>query len=131
MDTLGSFWNLLISNGMQEKLFAQAVELLQEQDRLLKKGAIVYSTLISTLTSTKSAEKKHDLDAYSTKKGNTWHLGYKAHVGVDKDSGLVHTLAATAANVHDVTMVPQLMNILCLNIQLSFRNSCPLFISLS
>ena len=25
------------------------------------------------------------------KKGNEWHFGYKAHIGVDKDSGLVHT----------------------------------------
>src|SRR5574344_1549070 len=50
-----------------------------------------------------------DPDAHQVKKGNAWHFGYKAHVGVDKDSGLVHTVEVTAANVHDVTMVPKLL----------------------
>ena len=49
------------------------------------------------------------MEAHSTKKGNTWHFGYKAHIGVDKDTGLVHTLKVTAANVHDVTMTAQLL----------------------
>ena len=44
-----------------------------------------------------------------TKKGNTWYFGYKAHIGVDKTSGLVHHVEATAANVHDVTVVPNLL----------------------
>ena len=44
------------------------------------------------------------------KKGNAWHFGYKAHVGVDQDTGLVHTLEVTTANVHDVTMTSKLLN---------------------
>ena len=44
------------------------------------------------------------------KKGNTWHFGYKAHVRVDKDTGLVHHVAVTGANIHDVTMVTQLLS---------------------
>ena len=43
------------------------------------------------------------------KKGNTWHFGYKAHIGVDRDSGLVHTVEATAANVHDATETSKLL----------------------
>ena len=43
------------------------------------------------------------------KKGNSWHFGYKAHIGVDKDSGLVRTVKVTSANIHDVTMVPELL----------------------
>ena len=43
------------------------------------------------------------------KKGNTWHFGYKAHIGVDKDSGLVHTVEATSANVHDVAETSKLL----------------------
>ena len=43
------------------------------------------------------------------KKGNTWHFGYKAHIGVDQDSGLVHSVEVTSANTHDVTMVPKLL----------------------
>ena len=109
-DTLGRFRNLLIRNGLQEKLFVQVVELLQERGLLLKKGTIVDSTLISAPSSTKNLEKKRDPEAHSVKKGNTWHFGYKAHIGVDKDSGLVHTIKGTSANVHDVTMVPELLN---------------------
>ncbi len=108
-DTLGRFRNLLIGNGIQEKLFAQVTELLEERGLLLKKGTIVDSTLISAPSSTKNAEKKRDPEAHSTKKGSTWHFGYKAHIGVDKDTGLVHTLKVTAANVHDVTMTAQLL----------------------
>ena len=70
---------------------------------------IVDSTIISAPSSTKNKEKKRDPDAHQVKKGNTWHFGYKAHIGVDKDSGLVHTVKATPANVHDVTEVPNLL----------------------
>ena len=108
-DTLGRFRNLLIRNGIQEKLFAQVAGLLQERGLLLKKGTIVDSTLISAPASTKNREKSRDPEAHSTKKGNTWHFGYKAHVGVDRDTGLVHTLKVTAANVHDVTMMAELV----------------------
>ena len=108
-DTLGRFRNLLLRNGLQEQLFAQVIYLLQEKGLLLKKGTIVDSTLIAAPSSTKNREKKRNPDAHSTKKGNTWHFGYKAHIGVDKDSGLVHTVKVTSANVHDVTMVPELL----------------------
>ena len=100
-DTLGRFRNLLIRNGLQEKLFAQVVAALMERGLILKKGTIVDSTIISAPSSTKNKEKKRDPDAHQVKKGNTWHFGYKAHIGVDKDSGLVHTVKATAVNVHD------------------------------
>lgn len=109
-DTLGRFRNLLIRNGLQEKLFSQVVEMLQKRGFLLKKGAIVDSTLISAPSSTKNREKQRDPEAHSTKKGNTRYFGYKAHIGVDKDTGLVHTLKTTAANVHDVTMTPELLS---------------------
>ena len=108
-DTLGRFRNLLTRNGLQEKLFAQVVAMLTERGLILKKGTIVDSTIISAPTSTKNKEKKRDPDAHQAKKGNTWHFGYKAHIGVDKDSGLVHSVEATSANVHDVTEVPKLL----------------------
>lgn len=108
-DTLGRFRNILVRNGLQEKLFAQVVTLLQQKGLLLKKGTIVDSTIIEAPSSTKNEEKQRDPDAHQAKKGNTWHFGYKAHIGVDKDSGLVHTLKVTAANVHDVAMTPELL----------------------
>lgn len=109
-DTLGRFRNLLIRNGMQERLFTQVVKQLETRGLLLKKGTIVDSTLISAPSSTKNTKKERDPEAHSTKKGNNWYFGYKAHIGVDKDTGLVHTLRTTPANVHDVTIVPQLLN---------------------
>ena len=81
-DTLGRFRNLLIRNGLQEKLFAQVVAALMERGLILKKGTIVDSTIISAPSSTKNKEKKRDPDAHQVKKGNTWHFGYKAHIGV-------------------------------------------------
>ena len=108
-DTLGRFRNLLIKNGLQEKLFAQVVRLLTERGLILKKGTIVDSTIISAPSSTKNKDKQRDPYAHQVKKGNTWHFGYKAHIGVDKDSGLVHTVEVTGANIHDVTMVPKLL----------------------
>lgn len=108
-DTLGRFRNILLHNGLQEQLFAQVIKLLQQKGLLLKKGTIVDSTIIAAPSSTKNQEKQRDPEAHQVKKGNEWHFGYKAHIGVDKDSGLVHTLKVTAANVHDVTMTSKLL----------------------
>lgn len=80
-----------------------------ERGLILKKGTIVDSTIISAPSSTKNKDKQRDPDAHQVKKGNTWHFGYKAHVGVDKDSGIVHTVKVTAANQHDVSMTSKLL----------------------
>jgi IS5 family transposase len=109
-DTIGRFRNILVSNGLQEKLFAQVIELLQQKGFLLKKGTIVDSTLIAAPSSTKNLKKQRDPDAHQVKKGNAWYFGYKAHIGVDKDSGLVHDLEVTPANVHDVSVTHQLLS---------------------
>ena len=109
-DTLGRFRNLLIQHGLQDQLFTQVVVMLMERGLILKKGTIVDSTIISAPSSTKNKDKKRDPDAHQTKKGNTWHFGYKAHIGVDRDSGLVHTVKATSANVHDVSMTSELLH---------------------
>lgn len=108
-DTLGRFRNILVRNGLQEKLFAQVVALLQKKGLLLKKGTIVDSTIIAAPSSTKNREHQRDPEVHQVKKGSEWHFGYKAHVGTDKDSGLVHTLKVTAANVHDVSVASELL----------------------
>ncbi len=107
-DTIGNFRNILIENLIQEKIFHQVIDLLSKKGLILKRGTIVDSTLISAPSSTKNKEKKRDPDAHSVKKGNQWHFDYKAHVCVDKDSGLVHHLEVTSANEHDVTAVSKL-----------------------
>lgn len=108
-DTLGRFRNLLEEHGLQQQFFAQVLTTLMERGLILKKGTIVDSTIIAIPSLTKNQKKERDPDAHQVKKGNAWHFGYKAHIGADKDSGLVHTVEVTGANVHDVTMVPKLL----------------------
>lgn len=83
---------------------------LREQGLLLHQGTIVDATIIEAPSSTKNAEKQRDPEMHSAKKGNQWHFGMKAHIGVDADSGLVHTVEGTAANVHDVTLSHALLH---------------------
>jgi IS5 family transposase len=109
-DTIGRFRALLVEHGLQEKLFTQVVALLTTKGLILKRGSIVDSAIISAPSSTKNKEKKRDPEAHQTKKGNTWYFGYKGHIGVDNISGLVHHVEITAANVHDVTVVPRLLH---------------------
>jgi len=108
-DTIGRFRNLLIDNNIQEQIFVQVIKILQEHKLILKKGTIVDSTLIAAPSSTKNADRQRDPEAHSVKKGNQWYFGYKAHIGVDKDTGLVHHVKATAANVHDTEAVDDII----------------------
>ena len=91
-------------------IFETVVDLLLQRGLILKKGTIVDSTFIEAPSSTKNKEKKRDPEAHSAKKGNTWHFGYKMHIGVDRDSGLVHHVKTTSANEHDVTATSELMH---------------------
>lgn len=109
-DTIGRFRNILTCNGLQEKIFEKVVEILTERGLILKKGTIVDSTFIESPSSTKNKEKKRDSEARSAKKGNTWHFGYKAHIGVDEKTGIVHTTKVTPANEHDVTVTSELLH---------------------
>ena len=109
-DTIGRFRNLLEKHEIQEKIFAKVVEILEKKGLILKRGTIIDSTFISAPTSTKNKKRERDPDAHSTKKGKQWYFGFKVHIGVDKEHGLVHTLKATSANVHDVTMTSKLLH---------------------
>jgi IS5 family transposase len=109
-DTIGRFRSILTRNGLQEKIFAEVVKILVSKGLILKKGTIVDSTFIESPSSTKNREKKRDPEAHSSKKGRTWHFGYKAHIGVDEETGLVHTVKATPANEHDVTVMNELLH---------------------
>lgn len=108
-DTIGRFRNLLTKHDLQEKIFKEVLNRLEKRGLILKKGTIVDSTFIEAPSSTKNQKKERDSEAHSAKKGNTWHFGYKAHIGVDRESGLVHHVKTTAANEHDVTAVSELM----------------------
>jgi hypothetical protein len=71
----------------------------------LRQGTIVDATLIAEPSSTNNKEGKRDSEMHQTKKGNQWYFGMKVHAGVDKDSGLIHSVVCTAANVHDLTQL--------------------------
>ena len=108
-DTIGRFRNILTQHHLQGELFEDIRKQLQEKGLLLMKGTIVDSTLVVAPSSTKNQKKERDPDAHQTKKGNQWYFGYKGHIGVDKDTGLVNKIVTTAANVHDATPVPDLL----------------------
>ena len=78
-------------------------DLLRSKGLMLRAGTVVDATLISAPSSTKNASGERDPEMHQTKKGNQWHFGMKAHIGADAESGLVHTVLGTAANVNDVT----------------------------
>ena len=108
-DTIGRFRNILIQHHLQQELFADVRKRLQEKGLLLMKGTIVDSTLVAAPSSTKNQRKERDPDAHQVKKGNQWYFGFKGHIGVDRDTGLVNKIKTTAANVHDTAPVPDLL----------------------
>ena len=83
---------------------------LTRKGLMLKRGSIVDATIIAAPSSTKNADGERDPEMHQTKKGNQWHFGMKAHIGVDADSGLVHTVATTPANEADVEVVHELLH---------------------
>ena len=101
--TICRFRHLLEEHRLQEEFFAIVNDLLEEKGLLLKEGTITDATIIAAPSSTKNTDGKRDLAMSSTKKGNQWYFGMKAHVGTDT-KGIVHHLEATAAKVHDQAM---------------------------
>ena len=108
-DTIGQFRNILMQHHLQEELFADVRKRLQEKGVLLMKGTIMDSTLVAAPSSTKNQKKERDPDAHQVKKGNQWYFGYKGHIGVDRDTGLINKIEISAANVHDTAPVPDLL----------------------
>jgi IS5 family transposase len=101
--TILRFRHLLEENNLSIQLLATINATLATKGLMLKTGTVVDATLIAAPSSTKNSTGERDSEMHQTKKGNQWHFGMKAHIGVDADSGLVHTVIGTAANVHDVT----------------------------
>ena len=83
-------------------MLATVNDLLCAKGLQLKEGTIVDATLIAAPSSTKNKDNARDPEMHSSKKGNQWYFGMKAHIGVDADSGLVHTVRCTSGNVGDV-----------------------------
>jgi len=99
--TILNFRHLLETHQLTEKLFVEVNTHLAEQGITLRSGTLVDATIIDAPSSTKNEAKARDPEMSSTKKGNDWYFGMKAHVGVDAQSGIVHSLDTTTAKVHD------------------------------
>ena len=108
--TLLKFRRLLETHQLTESIFNAINAHLAKKGLLLREGTMVDATLIAAPPSTKNREGKRDEEMHQTKKGQQWYFGMKAHIGVDAQSGLVHTLLGTAANVSDVTQAQNLLH---------------------
>jgi IS5 family transposase len=108
--TILRFRHLLETHGIAAKILAVVNEVLSEKGLMLKAGSAVDATLIAAPSSTKNGSGSRDPEMQSTQKGRNWYFGMKAHVGVDAESGLVHTVIGTAANVHDINAAPSLLH---------------------
>lgn len=99
--TVLNFRHLLERNDLAKKIFKEIGRHLEEQGFMMKEGTIVDATLIASAKSTKNKDKSRDPEMSSTKKNDQWHFGMKAHIGVDSKEGLVHSMEAGTAKVHD------------------------------
>jgi len=108
--TILNFRHLLEKHKLGEKIFKQIGKLLEENSLILKEGIAVDATIIPASSSTKNREGKRDPEMHQTKKGNQWHFGMKAHIGVDAETGVVHSMTTAPANHHDITEADKLLH---------------------
>ena len=108
--TACKFRHLLEEHGLGGEIL-QAVNLyLESQGVKITRGTIVDATLIHAPSSTKNHEQKRDPEMHQGKKGKQWYFGMKAHVGVDSKTKMIHSVVATAANVADSRVLPELLH---------------------
>ena len=108
--TVLNFRHWLEEHDLTRALFDEVGAMLQERGLLMRQGTIVDTSIIAAPPSTKNLKKARDPEMHQTKKGNQWHFGMKAHIGVDVASGVVHTLVGTAANEADINQTASLLH---------------------
>lgn len=108
--TLLKFRRLLEKHNLTRRIFDEINVHLASKGLVMREGTIVDATLIAAPPSTKNRDKERDPEMHQSKKGNDWHFGMKAHVGVDMATGLVHSVVGTAGNVADVTQTHALLH---------------------
>jgi IS5 family transposase len=108
--TICKFRHLLERHKLGTRIFQEVGRHLQNRGLRVSSGTIVDATIIAAPSSTKNAQGKRDPEMHQTKKGKNWHFGMKAHVGVDSKTKLIHSVAATPANVSDGNMLEQLLH---------------------
>ena len=108
--TILAFRHLLEQNNLGEEIFEVVKAHLKANGMAMKQGTIVDATIIAAPSSTKNKAGERDPEMHQTKKGNQWYFGMKVHLGVDSESGLIHSVETTAANVHDLTPAAELLH---------------------
>jgi len=108
--TLLKFRRLLEKHSLTRRIFDEINVHLASKGLVMREGTIVDATLIAAPPSTKNRGKERDPEMHQSKKGNDWHFGMKAHVGVDMATGLVHSVVGTAGNVADVVQAHALLH---------------------
>ena len=108
--TVCKFRHLLEEHQLGEQILGTVNLHLQAQGVRITTGTIVDATILHAPTSTKNREQQRDPEMHQTKKGKQWYFGMKAHVGVDSKTKIIHTAVATAANVADSAVLPDLLH---------------------
>lgn len=108
--TVLNFRHLLEKHHLGEKMFDEINAVLKKQGLSMREGTIVDATIIAAPSSTKNEKGERDPEMHQAKKGNEWHFGMKLHVGVDEALGLIHDIATTPANAHDITQTENLLH---------------------
>jgi IS5 family transposase len=108
--TILSFRHLLEKHELGQQIFEVVKAYLKANGMAMKQGTIIDATLIAAPSSTKNQKRERDPEMHQTKKGNQWYFGMKVHIGVDSESGLIHSVETTAANVHDLTPAAELLH---------------------
>jgi transposase, IS5 family len=108
--TILNFRHLLERHGLTEAIFTDVNIHLADKGITLRAGTLVDATIIDAPSSTKNKARARDPEMSSTKKGNDWYFGMKAHIGVDLDSGTVHSLDTTTGSVHDSQVWDELLH---------------------
>src|SRR5438105_4747068 len=108
--TACKFRHLLEEHQLGEQILGTVNLHLQAQGVRITTGTIVDATILHAPSSTKNREQQRDPEMHQTKKGNQWYFGMNAHVGVDSKTKIIHTAVATAANVADSAMLPDLLH---------------------
>ena len=106
--TLLKFRHMLEQNLIGAKIFVDVKRRLDSVGLMMHGGTIVDATIVEAPSSTKNQDRERDPEMHQ-KKGNQWHYGMKVHIGVDAGTGYVHTITATAANVHDIEEAAKLL----------------------
>jgi transposase, IS5 family len=108
--SLCKFRHLIEEHALGKAIFEDVLAHLEARGVKVSTGTIVDATIIAAPSSTKNKDRARDPEMHQTKKGNQWHFGMKAHIGVDSKTKVIHAVCATAANVHDSVVIGDLLH---------------------